>query len=63
MQKGGRRADDSVQPERPRPLRYAGLHRLLRGQAHRLRVKRKGSGHGPGGVAVRGVGFIYLDEL
>jgi tryptophan synthase beta chain len=35
LQEGRQERDDPVQPVRPRPFRYAGLHRLLRGQTRR----------------------------
>ena len=42
-----------VQSLRPRPLRHAGLHGLLRRQAHRSGLRRARAGDGAGRTAVR----------
>ena len=46
--RGGRRADDPVQPLRPRPLRPVGVRRLPRRKAGRSRAATGGAGRGRG---------------
>ena len=54
VQGGGRVALDPLQPVRPRPLRHAGLHRLLRREAEGHRLRREGARHGALRPAFRG---------
>ena len=54
LQEGRQGADDPVQPLGPRPFRHAGLHRLLRRQAGRPRLRRGGAAGGVGNVAEGG---------
>jgi len=51
-------ADDPVQPLRPRPLRHAGLHGLLLGQAGRPEVRRRRAGDGARRPAVGRAGRL-----
>ena len=52
LPRGRRVARDPVQPVRPRPLRHAGLHRLLRRQAAGPRLRRSRARDGAGRAAV-----------
>ena len=51
-------AHDPVQPVRPRPLRHAGVHGLLRRQARRSGLRPEGTGHGAGGLALSEAGGL-----
>ena len=51
--KEGKTGDHPLQPLRPRPFRYAGLHQLLRRQTRRPGLRREGTCHGAGRPAER----------
>jgi tryptophan synthase beta chain len=55
----GKPAHHPLQPQRPRPLRHAVLHRLPGRQAGELRLPRRGDRHGPG----RPAAHLHVDEL
>jgi pyridoxal-phosphate dependent TrpB-like enzyme len=63
LQKGGRLARDPVQSLRPRPLRHAGVHRLLRGQAHGPGLRRERARDGARRAAERGRAGLTSPDL